>query len=212
MERLAIHYGLIQTPVELYNGNLRGEFLWEASIGSDKGFLIAPRMKRRAIQYGLTHHRVHLPARPICTLCRLLVSWRYSRQTAKEPRPAGIPMMLGQAGPQHRNARKLSSMYVNGNMERVGGKKRKTATAKQSAAGPNPRWMRKKEKRKRRADGPDKRSPGCSARTAASHSRTPATINPTPVTWEATLAPSQARATSAEKYDGKESLIASRIR
>ena len=53
---------------------------------------------------------VQLPACPLCnlsTLCRLPVSRRCSKQTAKEPRPAGIPVLLGGAGastPQRQEA------------------------------------------------------------------------------------------------------------
>ena len=52
-------------------------------------------------------------------------------------------------------------------------KNTKTATAKQGAAGPNPRWMRKKEKRKRVwMELTLKRTSETSAPTTASHTRT----------------------------------------
>lgn len=61
MKRRAIQYGLTRTSVEMYDGNLRGRWSWEASIDSDEGFLIAswlPKMKRRVIHYSLTQKNV----------------------------------------------------------------------------------------------------------------------------------------------------------
>ena len=83
-------------------------------------------------------------------------------------------------------------------MERVGGKNTKTATAKHSAAGPNPKWMRKKEKRKRNADGPDPEEDTGEFRSnyskPLSHPCRRQADGAKPATWVATLAPSQAGA------------------
>ena len=150
---------------------------------------------------------VHLPARPICTLSTLYglsVSRRCSRQTAKEPRPAGIPVLLGGAGaspPQRQEALPYLCDWERG---ACGWENTKTATAKQSAAGPNPRWMRKKEKRKRSAEGPEPEKNTGDFRSnyskPASHPYRRQADGAKPATWAATLDPSQAGAMNGSTW------------
>ena len=107
-------------------------------------------------------------------------------------------MLLGGAGattPQRQEALPYLCDWEHG----AGGwENTKTATAKQGAAGPNPRWMRKKEKRKRSADGPD---PEKDIGDFRPNYRKPHSYpcrrqgnGAKPATWAATLAPSQAGA------------------
>ena len=92
-----------------------------------------------------------------CSACGLPVSQRYSRQAAKGPaqRHPSAANGAGASSPRRQEARPI---YATGEMERVGGKTGKTATAKKSAA-PNPNRMRKKEK-KRSNRAPHPRSAG----------------------------------------------------
>ena len=112
-------------------------------------------------------------------------------------------MLLGGAGASTSQRQEALPYLCYWEYGAVGWENTKTATAKQGAAGPHPRSMRKKERRKRSADRPDPEKNTGDFRSnyskPLSHPCRRQADGAAPATWAATLAPSQAGANRCPK-------------